>query len=190
MMSPLHETSKRSSRSGFTLLEMMMAVAIFTIVMGALYGLSSGLQDFSDFKLDQANAADQARHGILFLACQLRNAAKATLPTLPATTLTFKVARDIDGNGSAVDGGGSLELSPTITVMPDSGDSNGDGLSTSQLVMKEGTKVTVLANNLAANGVLFESVGSAVRMTIQTRATTRLGNVITNTLTETVLPRN
>jgi type II secretory pathway component PulJ len=200
-------------QAGFTLLEMMMVVFLLTAVLGVLFSISLSITDVSIFQMNKSAASDEARRGIEFLSRQLRNASKSSVSALPAATISFQVARDLDGNGSAVDHSGNLELSPAITVCRDTADANKDGVTTTQLVMKDGTKTTVLANNLLpdedknGNGVLdagedtnlnglldhgvwFEKVGNAVRITLQTKATTRRGNIITSTLVETVLPRN
>jgi hypothetical protein len=147
---------------------------------------------------------------------ELRQSARASIVwnALPGPTITYRRAEDLDGNGTAVDVGGFLELGPLKTIQRDVGDANGDGRTTTQLVVIEGTDVTVLANGLLENedvnangileasedgnnngvlerGVWFEPFGAGIRITLQAqRSPGPRSPVMTSQLVEIVVPRN
>ncbi len=199
--------------SGMSLLEVMVAVSILTIVMGTLFGLSISLGDTAQVQEAKITSSDEARRGVISVTRELRQAANSSVTGLPGATITYRVAVDIDGNGSAVDVGSSIELSAVRTIERDLTDANGDGVRDTQLVMKTSGAVQVLANNLLrdedanGNGVLdpgedrnlnarldhgvwFERTGSSVSVTIETESQSRQGRLIETRLTETVFPRN
>ena len=206
-----------SAQAGMTLMEITVTITILSVLVGILLTLGVTVGDVSATELARTTATDEARRGIEYLTAQLRNASLGSLSALPANAIGFQVAQDVDGNGSAVDHSGNLELGPVITVSRDTSDVNHDGVTTTQLLLQKtvGGKVTtvVLANNLLPDedangnktldagedtnrngaldhGVWFERVGNAIRITLQTEGQTRRGNVIAYTLTEMVLPRN
>lgn len=202
-----------SCENGMTLLEVMVAVSILTIVMGTLFGLSISLGDTAQVQGAKITSSDEARRGMISATRELRQSANSSVTGLPGATITYRVAVDLDGNGSAVDVGSNIELSAVRTIGRDLTDANGDGVRGTQLVMTTGGTVQVLANNLLqdedtnGNGVLdpgedrnlngrldhgvwFERTGSSVRVTIETESQSRQGRLIETRLTETVFPRN
>lgn len=61
---PLHVQSRRTLRGGqegFTLIELLVACALLLVVMGAIYGIWSGLQNTYAFTTDDMVAQGQAR---------------------------------------------------------------------------------------------------------------------------------
>jgi len=214
-----HEIETRLHRSpgrdpaGMTLLEVMIAVAILTVVMGVLFGLATAIGDTAGVQESQTAAYDEARKGMLLMVRDLRQASAFSLSGMPGPTVTYQVAMDLDGNGVAVDIGGDIELSPLRTIERDVDDLNADGITETQLVLSSGDTCMILANDLAededlnqngtldtgedvnGNGVLdrgiwFESSGSAVEVTVQTAGRTRRGHLLTKSLRSTVYPRN
>jgi len=204
-------------RTGFTLVELMVAVAILSIVMAILFVLATTLGEASQVQEAKITTVDDARDGMLRLVRNLRQAAVMSInwPGLPGETLTFRAATDVDGNGTAVDVGVELELTGIRTLSRDLTDLNGDGLTVTQLIMEEGGQATVITNGLLPNedanandtldagedlnfngfldrGLWFEPVGRAIRVTIQTQRASAApqGIPITTTLFETVAPRN
>jgi len=203
----------QDSRRGVTLLELMFVVAIFTVISGMLFGLATGIGDTAQTQRIRATANDDARKAMLYIARQVRQASMGTLSAMPASNLTFRVAADMDGNGSAVDVGGGLEVGTPITIRRDAFDMNHDGLATQQLVMVQDGNFFVLANNVIADedlnhnnvletaedlngngrldrGVWFEQAGGAIRVIIQTHGIDRRDRDSVITLTQTVAPRN
>lgn len=200
---------KRNSQSGVTLLEMMFSVAILTAVMGVLFSLSLGIGDTARVQNVKATSNDEARRALLAVVPRLRQAQFTSVNTdeMPGDVLTFNMAADIDGNGSAVNVSGNLEVGTLVTIQRDSADANGDGVDASQLVMIQGNTVTVLANNLSPDagpapaedgaepgantaGFWVEEQAGGVLLTIRTQGTSRQGHVIRQQFTELVNPRN
>jgi len=201
------------ANSGMTLVEVMVVVAILTLVMGILFGLSTSMGDTARVQGAKITSSDQARRGMIYATRDLRQAANSTISALPAATISYRVAADLDGNGSAVDVGANIELSGVHQIERDLTDANGDGITRTQLVLKMGGAVQVLANDVAededtnGNGVLdagedrnlngrldrgvwFERDNSGIRVTIQAEGHSRQGHLIQSSLTETVFPRN
>lgn len=201
------------NRSGMTLMEVMVATAILTIVLAAIYGLAVSVGEAASVQHGKLTAHDEARHGVQILIRELRQAAASTLSDLPAGEVTYRIAIDADGNGVAVDIGGNLELSGPRTISRDHEDINGDGLTGDQLVMINDDMARVLANGLIededtnGNGVLdtgedtnenqrldhgvwFEPWGDGLRVTVQTLRRTQRGHPLPADMNEVVIPRN
>ena len=131
-----------------------------------------------------------------------------------ATSLSYQRADDIDGNGTAVDAGLSLEVTGVRTIRRDTTDANGDGRTVDQLVMIEGANVTVLANDLPPDedasgngalnagedtnsngvldrGLLFQQAGGGILVTLQAmyRPSPREQEQV-STMQTIVVPRN
>jgi len=182
--------------AGFTLLEMAI-----------------GLGDTARVQEIKGDAGDQARRGIIYIIRDLRQAEGASITGVPGDIITYRVAADVDGNGTAVDVSGDIELGPVITVGRDVNDLNDDGLTLNQLIWSDGTTNWVRANNLLPNedannngildsgedingngvldrGLWFARNGAFIEMTIQTGGQTRRGRMITFNCSEVVRPRN
>jgi len=191
-------------RSGFTLLEVMMATAILTVVMGVLLGLSIGVNKTSSAQRAKIAAAEDARGAIQTLVARVRGASAASvnLTSLPGDVLRFRPAADVNGNGTAVDVNGRLELGDTVTVQPDTTDVNRDGLTTTQLIMTQGTSTRVLCNTLppdSANktngvplvrGFWVTPRNGGLEISLQTEGRDGQRHPFRVTLTEFVTPRN
>jgi len=206
-------TSGFSAIAGMSLVEVMVVMTILTLVMAVLFSLSTSMGDTARVQGAKITSSDQARRGMIYTTRDLRQAANSTISALPAAAISYRVAVDLDGNGSAVDVGANIELSGVHQIERDLTDANGDGITSTQLVLEMGGAVQVLANDLAededtnGNGVLdtgedrnlngrldrgvwFEREGSAVRVTIQAEGHSRQGHLIQSSLTQTVFPRN
>jgi len=207
-------------RGGFTLMEVMMATAILTIVMGVLFTLWLGISDTANVQEAKAVTTDAARQGLGRLVPLLRGAARSSVnwDALPGEVLSFRVAVDLDGNGTAVDSSGNLELGGLLTVQRDVDDLNGDGQTATQLVLIEAAgdrpTVTVLANDICpvnetvdAEGVFgpaqdangngrqdrgfwVEASGRGLVVTVGGERTSRKGHAIITDMREFVVPRN
>jgi len=196
-----------------TLLEVMIAVTILTIVLGILFGLAVSLGDTARVQEAKTTSFDEARKGMIYMARDLRQAQNFGLSTLPADTVTYCIATDVDGNGTAVDMSGHLELSGSRTIRRDVEDLNGDGLTDSQLLLWNGETGMVLANGLLPDedlndngaldagedtngnglldhGVWFERTGGGVLITLQTFGTSRQGHPLVTNMQTTIVPRN
>ena len=199
---------------GFTLLEMMVSVSIVVVVVGILSGMAIGLGNTARVQEIKGNAGDQARRGMLYIIRDLRQADGSSITGAPGDVITYRVAADVDGNGTAVDVSGNLELGPLITAGRDVDDLNNDGITDSQFIWSDGPNVVdVFANNLLPNedgnnngvldsgedgngngvldrGLWFQRNGSFIQVTIQTGGQTRRGRMITFNFNELVRPRN
>lgn len=201
------------NNAGVTLLEMMFVVGIIVVVTGMVMGMAIGMGDTARVQNAKITTSDEARRAMITISRDLRQAAKGSFAGIPGSTVNFRAAVDIDGNGYAVDVAGNIELSPQRFIGRDVEDLNGDGVRDTQLVRQEGDTVIVLANGLMpdedvnrngtldqgedinGNGVLdhgmwFEQIGQSIRATVQARGMSRQGHSITSTLNEVILPRN
>jgi prepilin-type N-terminal cleavage/methylation domain-containing protein len=203
-------------RNGMTLIEVMVAMSIFTAVMGVLLSFAIAFGDTAEVQGVQATGNDEARRAMGAIIPDLRQAFRSSIDwgQLPGDTIAYRVPTDLDGNGSAVDINGELELSLPHVIGRDTEDVNGDGFTVTQLAVTNGITMRVLANELVPEseqlgedgvfdpaddlngngrldrGVWFEVFGRGVRVTVQTQGTTRKGHVINTTLQELVFPRN
>ncbi len=194
------------SNRGFTLLEMMVAVAIFTMVMGTIFAISLGFANAAEVQEIKITTTYEARRAFLAMTPVLRQAIRQTInwDDLPGDSITFRVPVDISGNGWVIDPNGQVEMSDPITVQRDVNDANDDGITMSQLVLVTSDEVRVLANDLQedaapndADDEIPEGVGfwvvprnGGLDVTIRAEGTTRRGQVYTTTITEFILPRN
>ena len=192
---------------GFTLLEMMMAVAIFTMVMGTLLTLSLTFANTAELQELRITNTDEVRRAFLGITPILRQASRNSVNwnELPGDRVTFRSATDLDGNGFAIDISGKIELSGQLAIERDRTDANNDGVTMSQLVLiLDNGDVRVLANGLQddpvpagagadiPDGVGFwvAPEGNGLRVTIRTEGTTRRGRVFTTIVSEFIVPRN
>ena len=204
------------NRRGMTLIEVMFAAAIFTVVMGVIIGTAIGFGDTAEIQEIQATSMDEAQRTLQAIVPDIRQAVRSSInwDDLPGEALSYSVAADLDGNGTAVDIGGRLEMSVPRVIARDLEDLNDDGFAGSQLIAMNGSGMRVLANNLSPEseqpddqgdfglaqdlngngrldrGIWFEPWGRGLRITIQTQGETRQGHVLRATFQEVVFPRN
>lgn len=197
------ETGHPSRRAGFTLLEVTVALAIFTVTMGMLFSMSLGIGDSARIQDAKMIAHDEARRAILAITPRLRQAARSSInfDEFPTDVLVFRMPDDLDGNGLAVDGYNAIELGAEFQIRRDQYDLNKDGFTMTQLIMVSGESVRVLANNLLPDGPgedgTTEGVGfwvdeeaGSVRVTVRTREVSRRGHVLQQAFSQAVAPRN
>lgn len=201
--------ANRMNQMGVTLLEVMFSMAILTAVMGVLFSLSLGIGDTARIQEVKATSNDEARRALLGVVPRLRQAQGTSVNTaeMPGDVLTFNMADDMDGNGTAVNVSGNLEVGSLVTIQRDVDDVNQDGVAAEQLIMIQGETMTVLANNLSPDagpapvadgeepapntaGFWVEEQAGGVLVTIRTQGTSRQGHVIRQQFTELVNPRN
>ncbi len=208
---------------GFTLIEVTVVVAILSIVIGTLLTLGLGIGRATRTQGSKITAHDDVRMGLAFAASEIRQASRFSIAAnnaFPTNSLNYTVAIDKDGNGTAVDDQGDLELSGLRTLGPDLGDANGDGLTATQLVYLDPTnpldefRVRVITNGLVPNedtngngtldagedqnnngrleqGVVFTRIGRGILITIDAQNTPGANEIpIVSTISELVAPRN
>ncbi len=198
-------------RDGFSLVELMVAMALLALVSGILLGLSGSLSDATAFQEAKVRTTDQARNAMMMLVRELRNASNSSISraTLPSAQLSYRTAQDVDGNGIAVNINKDLELGTVKTIMRDPGDparaviTSATGTRaipglTNLLTDEDTTPNGTLdagedlnGNGRLDRGLWFESVGRGIQITIQTEvpATVR-GPRIMSEMVELVFPRN
>tara|TARA_R110001592_G_scaffold183220_1_gene426845 strand:- start:1972 stop:2571 length:600 start_codon:yes stop_codon:yes gene_type:complete len=198
-----------TSNAGTTLLELTFAMAILTIVMGALFTMSQSIGDTAKVQDVKIIAVDEGRRALLGLIPPLRQAQALSInyEKLPADVLRFRIPADNDGNGLAINAANVIELGEEIIVRRDVDDENGDGISSSQLIMFQDDSMTVLANHLSPDagptlipgttqltkntaGFWVEKNDGALSITIRTQGKDRKGRILRQEYTQLVKPRN
>ncbi|MFM1920573.1 MAG: hypothetical protein RLZZ303_2207 [Candidatus Hydrogenedentota bacterium] len=194
------------AHKGFTLLETTFVVAIFTVVMGVTFTMALSFGESAQMQNIRANSNDAARQTMLELLPELREASRASInwAQLPGSVLRYRPATDIDGNGTAVDKNGRIELGPEVVIRSDKEDANKDGLGAEQAVKIAGDDVTVLCSNLAekaeivndngsttsVEGFWFRPWGNGLEVRLTTEGVDRRGRTFQSTFTQIVMPRN
>jgi prepilin-type N-terminal cleavage/methylation domain-containing protein len=202
------------NKRGFTLIEVLFAVSLLTVVMGTLYGVSLAIKRGTDAQEAQMAAGNEAVKAIEFIARDLTQAAQGTITgTMPGPAISYQVAADLDGNGVALDKSGKLELSPPHRLGRDAEDVNHDGFGPNQLVLITDKGAQVLATGLVAdedangngsldpgedkngNGVLdrgiwFEQAGKGYWVHVATERKAQQGHVYGARLSRFISPRN
>lgn len=200
---------------GMTLLEVIVAMAILTVVSTFLFVMVLSLSRASEAQEGKIVAQDDARIAMQVVTRELRQAAMNSINStgMPGITCTYKIATDLDGNGTAVNASGALELSDQRTFSLDTADFDGDGKTLTQLIMNDGATTRTLANNMLVEdtnnngtldsgedtngngtldrGIWFVSSGSGITVTVQTQR--KVGNPqqrMESKLSEYVEPRN
>ncbi len=207
---------KEVRQTGFTLLEVMISVTVLSLVAGALFALSFSLAQSAQFQEGKAITSDDVRSAMFFLERELRQASTGSINwnNLPGERLTYRAAADVDGNGTAVDNSGFLELGPLCTISRDINDLNNDGLTVTQVIWTDGVVVRVVANGLARNedtnnngvldagedinrnnrlerGIWFAPANPGLAVTVDMeRLLNAQGQRVVSGLTEIIMPRN
>ncbi len=109
-------------RYGFTLLELMVVIFIFSIIMAATFGvLSMGTQSWHTGST-QVELQQETRRAMDWMVKEIRQSAEDAIPSMPnpslsynSNSITFRVPDDIDGDGDVIDVGGDIEWGNTIT---------------------------------------------------------------------------
>jgi len=141
---------------GMSFLEMMVSIAIFTVIMSSIFTVIYTGRLYWRVGSSQIDAQQQARQAISYMAKELRQtragtgrvgggAAVAILENLPTddnpyTSVTFRIPQDTTGDGNVLDSNGWIvEWSDKITY----------SLNGTQLIRSTDTGSSkVLANNI------------------------------------------
>ncbi len=192
------------NRSGFTLLEMTFAVAILSSVMLILFGISEAFGTTAQVQRAKVQANEETRRALTVAIPLLRMAARGSInwDDLPGPAISFRPAADLNGNGTAVDAAGLIELGPVMTIQVDTNDANDDGVTDTQLVLLQGDTVRVLANNLvppaagggeptrATSGFWITPRDSGFEVMVRARGRTMRGLVLSTEMSQYVALRN
>ena len=201
---------------GMTLLELTIAMAILTVVMGMLFSLMLGMSRTADLQTARTTVDDDVRIAAIRMIRDLRQATEASVDISGDRNdvLTYQIPVDADGNGIPLDTELKLELSPDRVLMRDVDDLNQDGVAESQLILLVGDNIVVLANNLLpsedldgdgllgagedvnGNGVLdsglrFEWVADGIHVVLQSGQKVAPQGIDTiSSIEQTIVPRN
>lgn len=193
------------ARKGFTLLEITFAVAILSIVLLILFGISEAFGNTAQVQRAKVQGTEECRRALLVAVPLLRQASRNSVNfnQLPGPVITFRAAADMNGNGTAVDVLGNLELAGVTTIRVDVNDANNDGVTNTQLVMIQGNEVRVLANNLVpqtngpnglptreTSGFWVTPRDAGFEVMVRARGRTQRGLVLDTTMSEYIALRN
>ena len=197
-------------------MEVTVSVAILMIITGGLFTFSVMMGRTARAQESKIITADDTRQAMIYSIRELRQAANASINwgSLPASSVSYRIANDINGNGVAVDANGRIELTGLRTIQRDTEDLNNDGMTNAQAVLVNNNDIIVIANNLIededlnannnldpgedrnANGRLdrglrFEQAGRGIRITVQTESQSSPQDwLMMSELVEVVVPRN
>jgi type IV pilus assembly protein PilW len=154
------------AEAGFSLVELLVAMLVTTMVVGGLYTMFDSAQTFSESYADSAALRQQARVGLDMLATELRSAGydlgNLDEPLTVASDTSVQFVGDIDAGDTAEPCGASFENASgggaervTYTMAADTGELtrtvdcyDGTGWTT-------GAQTSVLAEDLDVNSVVF-----------------------------------
>jgi len=187
--------------NGFTLIEVVFAATISVVIMGgAVSVIMQVWKTGSAFEMRSAARMD-AQRALDRISRELGQASRASLSVLPGDSIRYRIPADTDGDGTALDTHGQPEWSEERVIQRDTADANHDGLGAEQLLLVNGSEMTVLANGLApatgqedaahGGGAWFEAVPGGVRVNIREQRTTHPGGqTVVEALAETIFVRN
>src|SRR6266850_2074358 len=113
---------RRKSDTGFTLIEMTIAVLLFALVIGSIYSIYVRGEKSQQLGLELAEANQNARSGVDLIARELRSAGYGVNPaTQPAIVVgsQYRVTFALDLNGNR-----NIDLGEVITYFLDSNTSD------------------------------------------------------------------
>ena len=89
----------RSEQSGFTLIEVMMAAALLSVVLGAVLSLSQTGTRVAERDLTRANAIEEVQAGVARMDRELRTATQVFSPTNAGATNSVDFAARVSATG-------------------------------------------------------------------------------------------
>lgn len=131
---------------GFTLVEVLITVFIFSLIFMAMFGvLSVGVGSWHTDDVE-AGLNQELRKTLMVMNKQLRQSRTSVVTGVPAddnyyTSITFKVPEDVDGDGDVIDSLGNIEWS---------GDINYSLNANNQIIRSTQSGSSILANNISS----------------------------------------
>lgn len=129
---------------GFTLLEILVAVSIFTLLILAIFGI----MDLGRASWFTGSAAVEVHQEIIKPFMTMEKELRKTSPGQVSLTsgtsgssFTFKIPQDINGDGTVLDASGNIEWSANITYALN---------SSNQITRTASGAASVLANNISS----------------------------------------
>lgn len=170
MKTKLHR--KKGERLGFTMIEMMISVAIFTIISGIMYSVVLAASEATNVQESKIILRDDARIGLSLMTRSLRMAQRTGYLIGPeGNSITFaRVTSNQGGNFFPVDAEFRLLFDPPVTYALDIDDANGDGRTVTQLIQldAQGQFVRAISNyiNPTREPIFTRVNGGGVRIVL------------------------
>jgi len=115
----MYKSLRQRNKSGFTLVEIIIAASIFVIAIGMMYGVYISGVDIYDIARYQAELQAQARYALNYMVSELLNATRTStqdpspnlsIPSKPNNkSIHFRLPEDKDGDGLITDSDGNIE---------------------------------------------------------------------------------
>ena len=137
---------KRISNNGFTLVELMVVMVIFSMIVAAIFGvLSAGRQSWHAGSM-QLQLQQETRKAMDWMVRELRQSGQATIAGLPAdgnpyAAITFQKSQGWDSVSGTINWGNQIQYSHGGLDLDSDGDQD-------QLLRIAGAQTEVLANNI------------------------------------------
>lgn len=188
-MTPLRTERRRARRAGgWTLLELLVSVAVFATAMGAIVGLLRSSATLTNVLSKQGEIQERGRRVVDSLVRELRWADTSTI-----VISTLNGSNKISLRTATGYAAGAVNWSPTITyqVNPSNVDSNHDRvLNEGCLVRIQNGRTTVLCNDVPAGGFAAVLSTNNVQLNLRLSATDMDRRAVTTTAEAAVTLRN
>lgn len=159
--------------TGFTLIELMIVILIFSIILGAIFAvMTMGNKAWQSGNV-QIEIQQETRKGMDSMLKELRQSNLGRI-TVTANTVTFQIPQSVNNSGN-------------ITWCEDILYSLG-GLNGEQLLRTQGEESRVLANNV--QGLQFSATKEEINITLVAEKETVSQHTLTATLSSSVTLRN
>lgn len=183
-------------KNGFSLLEVLIAVVVMTLLLLGLYEALSGAVDAQRTSAATGQIEQDAVRALDQLTSELRNCVTADLVVGNVQgydTLTLALNLGIDPSGNALK---SASIQYTCRLdsaeLGDAKDNDNDGLTDECVFIRtQGGVEQVVATGIKDDGFTVSSLsGGAVQVTLTFQTTDLKRRVLERTLTGTAMPRN
>lgn len=177
----------RTGRQGFSLVEALVSVFIFSLLFAALFMVLYGGQASWYTADTQTEVNQKARRPVLTMVKELRQTRSSEIIDVPAdgnnyNTITFKIPEDVDGDGDVIDALGRIEWSGNINYSL-----NADN----QIIRTTPSGPLVLADNISSLQFM-RPVGSSdvIQISVTAQKNTVWGRNLESTISSSFKMRN
>lgn len=183
-------------KSGLSLIEILIVVAIILIIGGASFGLLSAGNISWHSSSTALTVEQELRRGIVFMTEELERAGSSVIVGVPAdgkgyNSISFRVPQDNDGNGNILNKTtGNIEWSNAIVYQLVYNAS----LGSYQLTRTQGSSTRVLANYLPTPQSFqikrSQSTPNNLEIELEVQKKSPLGHTINRSISSRVTLRN
>lgn len=187
---------KTGNSLGFTLIEITISIAIFTIISGIMYSVMRAASEATNVQESKIILRDDARIGLSLMTRSLRMARRGGYVIGPeGNSITFTRVTSSQANMFPVDTEYNLMFDPPVTYALDINDANGDRRTVTQLVQfdDQGQFVRALANyvNPTLEPIFTRVNGGGIRIVLNlSRQWSVIRPPMSARLEAIVVPRN